>query len=77
MRLSAIPADRCQIAIQFGTNLITRCMFQRGHNGPHEGKGLKKFPYQRVKWFQNDSRCFTTTRNHEFAWSERKYKEKR
>lgn len=72
MRLGYIPADRCHWAIRFGVNLATRCMYKRGHNGPHHGKGLKQYPYQRIDWYQNDSREFTTDKDHEFAWSDRR-----
>lgn len=71
MRLNAIPADRCQSAIRIG-GLTTRCMFRRGHNGPHEGKGERKFPYQRLGWYQNDAAAFLTSRRNEWAWRERK-----
>lgn len=74
MRLGAIPTDRCHYGIKAGENLLTRCMFKRGHSGQHEGKGLKKFPYQRIVWFARDSREFITDKPHEFAWSERKQK---
>lgn len=66
-----IPKDRCHQALAYGTTLHTRCMFRRGHNGPHEGKGLKKFPYQRVRWFEGDSRQYVTDKDHEFSWTPR------
>lgn len=71
MRLNAIPPDRCRSAIGF-SGLTTRCMFRRGHNGPHEGKAEKKNPYQRWRWQQNNESAFITDRKNEWAWRERK-----
>lgn len=73
MRLSAIPDPRCPYGLNYGS-LSTRCMFKPGHNGPHEGKGLRKFTYQRVRWFAGDGREFITERNDEFSWSEKRSK---
>lgn len=75
MRLGTLPVNRCLSAIKFGTSLNTRCMGRKGHNGPHEGKGLKKFPYQRITWFKGDRREFLTERADEYAWSEKKQRE--
>lgn len=75
MRLGALPKDRCLYAIKFGTTLHTRCMQRKGHNGPHNGKGLKKFEYQRITWFKGDGREYLSEREDEYAWSPRKTKE--
>lgn len=75
MRLTPIPADRCVYAIKYGTTLMTRCMNKKGHNGPHVGKGLKKFPYQRIEWFAGDGREFITDKDYQWSWAERKQKE--
>ena len=70
MRASRVSGGRCAYAIGFDT-LATRCMKQPGHAGPHEGKGLRSFPYQRIKWFQGDRREFITERKGEYAWKEK------
>ena len=73
MRLTAIkPDNRCAYAILFTGSLRTRCMKVAGHGGQHTGKGLQKFPYQRVEWLAGDGREYISDKEHEFAWSDRK-----
>jgi len=71
-RFDRVGQGRCAYALRAGTNLMTRCGLQPGHSGPHVGKGLKKFPYQRIEWFAGDGREFVTEATHEWAWSSRK-----
>lgn len=72
MRLGSTSSLRCAWAIRFGETLNTRCFMKPAHSGMHEAKGLKKFTYQRVRWFGGDAREFISGRDDEFAWSERK-----
>jgi hypothetical protein len=55
--------------------MATRCILPAGHgvdNPPpdwwHQGKGLSKFPYQRIDWMPGDRREFESDRDDEFAW---------
>lgn len=73
MRLGTLSKARCVMAIAMG-NLHSRCFYKPGHGGPHEARGLKKFPYQRIKWFQGDGREYQTERTDEWAWTPRKQK---
>jgi hypothetical protein len=76
VRLSTHSKLRCAYAIEYEDNRYTRCMLKPAHFGPHEGRGLKKLVYQRVKWFQGDGREFITDKPHEWAWSQRGQKVK-
>lgn len=75
VRLTAIkPDNRCAYAILYGATLQTRCMKVAGHGGQHTGKGLKKFPYQRIEWFAGDAREYVSDKEHEWTWSDRRPK---
>ena len=63
-------SERCPWAIRFGVTLTTRCYWVIGHDGPHEGKGLAEFAYQRVSWLRGDRREFLTERTDEHAWDD-------
>ena len=76
MRTSTHSSLRCSFAIKFGTNLYTRCLLKPAHMGPHEGRGLEKFIYQRIKWFQGDGREFQTDKPNDWAWSQKGQKHK-
>lgn len=61
--------ERCPFAIKYGTTLATRCLL-KAHEGQHVGKGLARFPSQRIHWFPGDRREFKTDRKDEFSWDQ-------
>jgi hypothetical protein len=61
---------RCPVAIRFGTTLHTRCALPAGHEGLHEGRGLRQFSYQVIRWHPGDRREHRTARDDEHAWED-------
>jgi hypothetical protein len=61
---------RCTWAIKFGVVLHTRCARRPGHDGRHQGRGLKRFAYQIVQWLPGDAREYETDRVDKHAWSD-------
>jgi hypothetical protein len=60
--------ERCPAAILFGVVLCTRCHYNAGHGGQHQGPGLEGFAYQRIGWLDGDRRQFMSERTDEHAW---------
>jgi len=69
MRTTANPSKtlRCRYALKVNA-MSSRCFLKPGHNGPHDAKGMKRYPYQRIRWFVGDDREFVTDRDTEYAW---------
>jgi hypothetical protein len=61
--------ERCPYAIGFGVTLHTRCAYEAGHQGNHQGRGLQEFPYQTIEWIPGDRREYTTELDHDYAWA--------
>jgi hypothetical protein len=61
--------ERCSAAILFGVVMCTRCHYNAGHSGQHQGPGLEGFPGQLIGWLDGDRRQFMSERIDEHAWS--------
>jgi len=60
--------NRCPWAITIGSSMSTRCIGEVGHEGGHVGRGLRRFPDQRIQWSPGDRRQFLTSRTDRHAW---------
>jgi hypothetical protein len=66
---------RCRSAVSLIT-MATRCILPPGHGVEelpslpwfHQGKGLPKYPDQRIDWMPGDRREFVSDREDEAAW---------